>query len=145
MTRDEKTTSKIMKKIKSTNTSIEVKLRKALWNRGYRYRKNYKELPGTPDIVIIKNKIAVFCDSEFFHGKDWEKLKVRLEDGKNPNYWIKKIERNRKRDMNNDKKLFSLGWTVIHFWGSDIMKNTEECIKATEEAIVDRKVESYID
>ena len=128
MTRDEKTTSKIMKKIKSTNTSIEVKLRKALWNRGYRYRKNYKELPGTPDIVIIKYKIAVFCDSEFFHGKDWEKLKVRLEDGKNPNYWIKKIERNRKRDMNNDKKLFSLGWTVIHFWGSDIMKNTEECI-----------------
>ena len=109
MTRDEKTTSKIMKKIKSTNTSIEVKLRKALWNRGYRYRKNYKELPGTPDIVIIKYKIAVFCDSEFFHGKDWEKLKVRLEDGKNPNYWIKKIERNRKRDMNNDKKLFSLG------------------------------------
>ena len=78
MTRDEKTTSKIMKKIKSTNTSIEVKLRKALWNRGYRYRKNYKELPGTPDIVIIKYKIAVFCDSEFFHGKDWEKLKVRL-------------------------------------------------------------------
>lgn len=137
MTRDEKTTSKIMKKIKSTNTSIEVKLRKALWNRGYRYRKNYKELPGTPDIVIIKYKIAVFCDSEFFHGKDWEKLKVRLEDGKNPNYWIKKIERNRKRDMNNDKKLFSLGWTVIHFWGSDIMKNTEECIKAIEEAIVD--------
>ena len=135
MTRDEKTTSKIMKKIKSTNTSIEVKLRKALWNRGYRYRKNYKELPGTPDIVIIKYKIAVFC----------EKLKVRLEDGKNPNYWIKKIERNRKRDMNNDKKLFSLGWTVIHFWGSDIMKNTEECIKAIEEAIVDRKVESYID
>lgn len=145
MTRDEKTTSKIMKKIKSTNTSIEVKLRKALWNRGYRYRKNYKELPGTPDIVIIKYKIAVFCDSEFFHGKDWEKLKVRLEDGKNPNYWIKKIERNRKRDMNNDKKLFSLGWTVIHFWGSDIMKNTEKCIKAIEEAIVDRKVESYID
>ena len=124
MTRDEKTTSKIMKKIKSTNTSIEVKLRKALWNRGYRYRKNYKELPGTPDIVIIKYKIAVFCDSEFFHGKDWEKLKVRLEDGKNPNYWIKKIERNRKRDMNNDKKLFSLGWTVIHFWGSDIMKGS---------------------
>lgn len=145
MTRDEKTTSKIMKKIKSTNTSIEVKLRKALWNRGYRYRKNYKELPGTPDIVIIKYKIAVFCASELFHGKDWEKLKVRLEDGKNPNYWIKKIERNRKRDMNNDKKLFSLGWTVIHFWGSDIMKNTEECIKAIEEAIVDRKVESYID
>lgn len=145
MARDEKTTSKIMKKIKSTNTSIEVKLRKALWNKGYRYRKNYKNLPGTPDIVLTKYKIAIFCDSEFFHGKDWDRLKARLQNGKNPNYWLKKIERNRKRDMNNDKKLFSLGWTVIHFWGRDILKNTEECIKSIEEAIVDRKVESYID
>ena len=137
MTRDEKTTSKIMKKIKSTNTSIEVKLRKALWNRGYRYRKNYKELPGTPDIVIIKYKIAVFCDSEFFHGKDWEILKLRLEKGKNPDYWIKKIERNRSRDFETDKKLLFLGYTVIHFWGQDIKKHTDECIQAIEEAIWD--------
>ena len=92
MTRDEKTTSKIMKKIKSTNTSIEVKLRKALWNRGYRYRKNYKELPGTPDIVLEKYKIAIFCDSEFFHGKDWDRLKTRLQNGKNPDFWLKEIE-----------------------------------------------------
>lgn len=75
MTRDEKTTSKIMKKIKSTNTSIEVKLRKALWNRGYRYRKNYKELPGTPDIVIIKYKIAVFVTVNFFMARIGRSLK----------------------------------------------------------------------
>ena len=90
MTRDEKTTSKIMKKIKSTNTSIEVKLRKALWNKGYRYRKNYKVLPGTPDIAMTKYKIAIFCDSEFFHGKDWDRLKIRLQNGKNPDFWLKK-------------------------------------------------------
>ena len=61
--------------------------------------KNYKALPGSPDIVLTKYKIAIFCDSEFFHGKDWEILKLRLEKGKNPDYWIKKIERNRSRDF----------------------------------------------
>ena len=62
---------KAMKNIKSKDTSIEIQLRKALWHKGYRYRKNYKILPGTPDIVLTKYKIAVFCDSDFFHGKDW--------------------------------------------------------------------------
>lgn len=133
--------SKNMRKIHSTDTSIEVRLRKALWNKGYRYRKNYKALPGKPDIVLTKYKIAIFCDSEFFHGKDWEVLKVRLEKGKNPEYWIKKIERNRTRDMENDKKLLLLGWTVIHFWGQDIAKRTDECIKVIEEAIWDSKID----
>ena len=126
-----------MKNVKSENTSIEVKLRKALWHRGYRYRKNYKALPGKPDIVLPKYNIAIFCDSEFFHGKDWEVLKSRLETGHNSDYWIKKIERNRNRDMENDKKLLFMGWTVIHFWGKDILKNTDECIKVIEEAIWD--------
>ena len=144
MVRDAKTTSRIMKKIKSANTSIEIKLRKALWNKGYRYRKNYKNLPGTPDIVLTKYKIAIFCDSEFFHGKDWDKLKIQLNKGRNADYWIKKIERTRQRDVNNDKKLFSLGWTVIHFRGCDIMKNVDGCIKTIEEAIIDNESESYI-
>lgn len=105
--------------------------------QGYRYRKNYKALPGSPDIVLTKYKIAIFCDSEFFHGKDWEILKLRLEKGKNPDYWIKKIERNRSRDFETDKKLLFLGYTVIHFWGQDIKKYTDECIQAIEEAIWD--------
>lgn len=142
MTRDEKTTSKIMKKIKSTDTSIEVKLRKALWNSGYRYRKNYKDLPGTPDIVLTKYRIAIFCDSEFFHGKDWDKLKVRLKNGKNPDYWLKKIEKNKQRDIKNDKELFSLGWTVIRFWGNDVIENINECIKTIEETVIDMNKES---
>ena len=89
---------KSMSHIKSKNTSIEVKLRKALWHNGYRYRVNYKKLPGKPDIAITRYKIAIFCDSEFFHGKDWEVLKPHLEKGNNADYWIKKIEKNRKRD-----------------------------------------------
>ena len=137
MPRDPKIVSKNLKKIKSKDTSIELKLRKSLWHKGYRYRKNYKDLPGTPDIALTKYKIAIFCDSEFFHGKDWEVLKVRLAAGNNPDYWIRKIERNQKRDIENDKKLLFLGWTVIHFWGKDILKNTEECIRVVEETIWD--------
>lgn len=139
MPRDPVTISNNMRKIHSKDTSIELLLRKALWHKGYRYRKNYKDLPGSPDIVLTKYKIAIFCDSEFFHGKDWEILKLRLEKGKNPGFWIKKIERNRNRDYENDKKLLFLGYTVLHFWGQDISKHTDECLQAIEETIWDTK------
>ncbi len=133
-----------MSHIRSKDTSIEVKLRKELWRKGYRYHKNDKTLPGSPDIALTKYKIAIFCDSEFFHGKDWEVLKARLEKGSNPGYWIKKIERNRDRDIENDKKLLFLGWTVIHFWGKDILQNTEECIRVIEETIWDSRMDGWI-
>lgn len=132
---------KNMKNIKSKNTKIEVKLCKALWNKGYRYRKNYKELPGRPDIVLTKYKIAIFCDSEFFHGKDWEKQKIRLEKSNNSEYWIKKIYNNIKRDVEIDKQLSYLGWTVIRFWGKDIIKNTDKCIKEIEDTIFELMIE----
>ena len=139
LTRTSATVSNNMRKIHSKDTSIELLLRKALWHKGYRYRKNYKALPGSPDIVLTKYKIAIFCDSEFFHGKDWEILKLRLEKGKNPDFWIKKIERNRNRDCENDKKLLFLGYTVLHFWGQDISKHTDECLQAIEKAIWDTR------
>ena len=144
MYRDSKIVSKNMSEIHSKDTSIEVQLRKALWHKGYRYRKNYKALPGSPDIVLTKYKFAIFCDSEFFHGKDWEILKLRLGKGKNPEYWIKKIERNRSRDFETDKKLLFLGYTVIHFWGQDIKKHTNECLQAIEEAIWDNTLSNDI-
>lgn len=90
-----------------------------LWHDAYRYRKNYRKLPGSPDIVITKYKIAVFCDSEFFHGKDWDKLKSRLEHSK---YWIQHIEENMEWDRKVDQDLSLLDWTVIRFWGKDIKK-----------------------
>lgn len=132
---------KNMKNIKSSNTSIEIALRKALWKQGIRYRKNYKELPGKPDIVITKHKIVVFCDSEFFHGKDWEVLKPRLEAGNNPDYWTKKIARNMERDDEINKQLLFLGWTVIRFWGKDILKNPDECVKIIKETIFNQSME----
>lgn len=85
---------KNMRKIKGKDTSIELLLRRELWKKGYHYRKNYKKLPGSPDIVLTKYKIAVFCDGEFFHGKDWENLKARLKKGDKGEYWISKISRN---------------------------------------------------
>lgn len=131
---------KNMQHIKSKDTKIEVLLRRELWRRGYRYRKNYSGLPGKPDIVLTKYKIAIFCDSEFFHGKDWEVLKPRLENRNNSDYWLKKISRNRERDDEINKQLLFQGWTVIRFWGKDILKNLDECIKVVEETIFDLKM-----
>lgn len=131
---------KSMQHNRSRDTSIEVALRKALWAKGFRYRKNYKELPGKPDIVLTKQKIVIFCDSEFFHGKDWEAKKAKLEKSNNADYWIPKIERNIKRDHENDQKLKCLGWTVIHFWGGEIKKNLDECVRIIEKTIFENMI-----
>lgn len=128
-----------MKNIHNKDTKIEVKLRKALWNKGCRYRKNDSRLPGKPDIVLTKYRIAIFCDSEFFHGKDWEILKPRILKGVNSEYWLRKISRNMERDDEINKKLLSMDWTVVRFWGKDILKNVDECIRVIEEAIEDKK------
>ena len=130
-----------MKSIKGKDTKIEVRLRKALWNKGYRYRKNYKKLPGSPDIVLTKYKIAIFCDGEFFHGKDWDVLRTRLEKGSNSEFWINKIRRNIERDDEINKKLIYEGWSVIRFWDDEIKKNIEECVKAVEEIIYENRVQ----
>ena len=136
---------KNMKSIKSKDTDIERILRKALWAKGIRYRKNYKKITGKPDIAITKYKIAVFCDSEFFHGKDWEQQKQRISKGEHGGFWIDKITRNIERDNEVDKELTSKGWRVIRFWGEDIKKRTLECIRAIEETIFDVKLSEGVD
>ncbi len=135
LTKDQR--RKNMQHIKPYDTKIEIILRKALWQKGIRYRKNYKSLPGTPDIVITKYKIVIFCDGDFFHGKDWEVLKPRLQKGHNSEYWISKISRNKERDDEVNKQLLFMGWTVIRFWGDEIQKHLDECIKVVEETIFD--------
>ena len=132
---------KNMQHIRSKDTSIEVILRKVLWHKGYRYRKNYKDLPGKPDIAITKYKIAIFCDSEFFHGKDWqEDLEKRVLRGTHSEFWYGKIKRNMERDQEVDRNLHGEGWTVLRFWGKDIKKHTDECVKAVEEAILESRI-----
>ena len=130
----------IMSRIKSKNTSIEVALRKALWRAGIRYRKNYHKLPGSPDIAITKYQIAIFCDGEFWHGKDWCIKKQSIKS--NRDYWIQKIERNRNRDRKNEWELNCLGWIVLRFWGMDIKKDMAGCVKEIKCAIVHREIEN---
>lgn len=128
-----------MSKIRGKDTKPEIVLRKALWNEGIRYRKNYNAIPGRPDIAITKHKIAIFVDSEFFHGKDWAKKKETIAKGSNGDYWSAKIERNIERDKEKTKALEELGYLVIRFWSRDVTKNTEDCISTILEAISERQ------
>lgn len=121
--------SENMSRIRSKNTQIEVILRKELWSRGIRYRINSKNVIGKPDICFKGKKIAVFCDSEFWHGKEF--LKGRIPKS-NQDYWIPKIERNIERDKEVNKKLKKDGWKVIRFWGKEILKNPVKCADTIE-------------
>lgn len=127
------TRSENMSRIRSRNTSIEILLGKAMWSLGLRYRKNDKSVFGKPDFAFKRKKIAVFCDSEFWHGKYL--MEKRYIPKSNSDYWIPKLERNIKRDIHVNEKLRSEGWTVIRFWEKDIRKNTEECAQKVFEAI----------
>lgn len=116
--------SKIMKSIKGSDTGIEVRLRKALWHKGIRYRKNFKVFDCHPDIVITKYKIAVFCDGNFWHGKELQKRPVKH----NSSYWNEKIRRNVERDLENTIELRDNGWIVLRFWEDDIQNNLPNCV-----------------
>ena len=128
--------SQLMKKIKSTGTKSEEKLRKALWSRGIRYRKNYSKLPGKPDIVITTKKIVIFIDGEFWHGFNWNDKKDKIKA--NREYWIPKIERNMQRDKLNNQILQDDGWTVLRFWENDIKKDLSGCIDSVMSYIESR-------
>lgn len=119
-----------MKQVKSKGSEIEVLLQKELWRRGLRYRKNVKSIEGKPDIAFIGKKIAVFCDSEFWHGYDWEHRKNDFKS--NTEFWISKIERNMQRDKEVTQKLQSEGWIVLRFLGKEIKKNLAECADLVE-------------
>ena len=108
---------KNMSHIRSKDAAIELKRGKELWKRGYCYRKNYGKLPEKTDITLTKYKIAIFCDGEFFYGKDWEVRKPKILEGNNPEYWAPKIERNMERDHENDQTLTGMGERLYDFGG----------------------------
>lgn len=128
---------KNMQAIRSKDTSIELQLRKALWARGIRYRKNYKKLIGKPDIAITKYRIAVFCDSDYWHGYDWENRNQRIKS--NREYWIPKIERNMARDKEVNEALVRDGWTVLRYWEWQIKKQLDECVDEILAAVSAKK------
>jgi DNA mismatch endonuclease (patch repair protein) len=114
-----------MQQVKNRDSKIEILLRKELWERGLRYRKNVNRIYGKPDIAFIGKKVAVFCDSEFWHGYNWEERKKDFKS--HQEFWIPKIERNMERDAEVTAKLESEGWTVLRFWGNEIKKNVSAC------------------
>ena len=124
---------KNMQAIRSSNTKAEILLAKALFSKGYRYRKNNKSVFGTPDLTFKKIKLAIFVDGEFWHGKDWENRKNNIETNKE--YWIKKIENNIKRDTKVNDILSSQNWTVLRFWAKDIEKKLDYCVSKIENVI----------
>lgn len=121
-----------MKAVKNKGSKIETMLQKELWHRGLRYRKNAKIVYGKPDIAFIGKKVAVFCDSEFFHGYDWENKNKEIKS--NRDFWIPKIEKNMQRDREVTAKLTSEGWTVLRFWGNEIKKDLSGCADKIEAA-----------
>lgn len=127
---------KNMQAIKNKDSDIELLLRKELWSRGLRYRKNVKTVIGHPDIAFIGKKVAVFCDSEFWHGYDWDKKKNDIQTRRE--FWIPKIERNMQRDVEVTDALKKEGWIVLRFWGKDIKKNLNECANQIEEVLRNR-------
>lgn len=127
---------KNMQAVRNKDSKIELLLRKELWRRGLRYRKNAKRIFGHPDIVFIGKKIAVFCDSEFWHGYDWEHRKNDIKTRRD--FWIPKIERNIQRDGEVTKVLEAEGWIVLRFWGNEIKKNTDGCADRIENVVKKR-------
>ena len=128
---------KNMRAIKNKDTRIEVLLRKELWRRGLRYRKNPKSVFGKPDIVFLSLKIAVFCDSEFWHGYAWSATQDDIKTRRD--FWIPKIEKNISRDIQVTAKLRSEGWTVLRFWGREILQDTSGCADLIEQLITEKK------
>ena len=125
-----------MSRVRCKDTKIEVALRKELWSRGLRYRKNVSTVPGKPDIAFIGKKVAVFCDSEFWHGYDWEHRKDDIKT--NRDFWITKIERNIQRDKEVNQILEEQDWIVLRFWGKEIQKNLSECADRIESVVKNR-------
>ena len=130
---------KNMSAIKSTGSKIEILMGKALWSIGLRYRKNYKKVFGKPDFAFLAAKVVVFCDSNFWHGRNWGPER-KSEFHKNKTFWINKIEKNIARDKTVNRELKKEGWKVFRFWEDKIILNAENCAKKVFSEINKRKL-----
>ena len=115
--------SRVKSRNRRSNTIHEVILRRELWRSGLRYRKNVEDLPGKPDIVFATARVIVFCDGDFWHGRNWRILKSKLRQGANAQYWLAKIASNIQRDKRITKSLQKAGWQVVRLWETDIKRN----------------------
>ena len=129
----------MLAKIKGTETIGEKLLRSALWRAGFRFRKNVRHLPGKPDIVFVRERVVVFCDGDFWHGRNWRKDKKRLKAGPNSPYWVSKIQANIDRDKRYNKELKALGWAVMRYWESDVRGDPNRIAHEISNVILSRR------
>ena len=120
---------------RKTDTQHELLLRRNLWHMGLRFRKNVVTLPGKPDIVFTGSRLVVFCDGDFWHGRNWEERRSKLEHGTNAAYWVAKIESNIQRDIRNSDLLRRQGWHVMRLWETDVRNNPTSAALKVEEAV----------
>ena len=125
-----------MKRVRNKDSKIELLLRHELWSRNMRYRKNVTTIFGKPDIAFIGKKIAIFVDSEFWHGYNWEVKKHEIKS--NQDFWTRKIERNMESDKEVNSFLCAEGWTVLRFWGNDIKRDVAACADQVEAVYKER-------
>jgi DNA mismatch endonuclease, patch repair protein len=130
--------SEIKKKNRARDTKAEMLLRRELWRRGLRYRLHDSTLPGKPDIVFPRARLVIFCDGDFWHGRNWRSRKAKLARGSNAPYWLAKIEANIQRDRRRTRELRKLGWTVLRFWETDILRDVLAIADPTARAIIRR-------
>lgn len=140
--RDKAVVSKTMSAVKSANTAPEILLRKTLWRMGLRYRLHVKTLPGKPDIVFAKSKVAVFVDGDFWHGRQWrlrgfKSLAGQFDGVSNKPYWVGKITRNIARDRKVGSQLRKLGWRIVRIWESDLKKDVEKAGKRVRKQVAE--------
>lgn len=122
----EKASKLLAKSSKASDTKCEILLRSILWRMGFRFRKNVRSLPGKPDIVFSRERVAVFCDGDFWHGRNWEERERKLKAGANAKYWVAKIKANIDRDRRHNVELAGLGWRVIRLWELDIVADPQQ-------------------
>ncbi|MBI4918096.1 MAG: very short patch repair endonuclease [Acidobacteria bacterium] len=128
--------------VKRRNTSVGTRherlLRAALWSMGLRYRKDVRALPGRPDIVFASARVVVFCDGDFWHGRDWRSRRRKLARGWNAAYWVAKVAANRRRDACNTRRLSNDGWRVLRIWETDILRDVASCAQLVATAVLTR-------
>lgn len=143
-TRPKEVVTYTMQRVRSKDTSAEIALRRALWRSGLRFRLYRRTLPGHPDIVFPRSKVAVFVDGDFWHGNQWrlrglQHLEDQFRDSANSEYWIRKISRNMVRDMESTTALEGSGWRVVRIWESDIKRDLSDCVeRVRREVLVSR-------
>lgn len=126
-----------MSRVRSSGTNIERVLGKALWSAGIRYRKQYGKVPGRPDYAFVGAKIAIFCDSSFWHGRGWPDAADAIKS--NRDFWVAKIEYNIARDREVDRQLAGIGWQVIRFWDDEILKHTASCVDRVKAMLCEQR------